>query len=174
MVAATFSRRLATPAVRVAKTMLAQKPSQSVVRPPCSKCGHPCRLDIAGRLRALDNPRKKVVVITDSPPSTLSTCCTGDESDCRGSTDTMWDIRDRVILRLGVTRLAAAPLASFVPPGPRARVRCAAALRQLRGNCWALIVPRSARRYRDQTGTYNRSSLRTACTTSRRLTVTFS
>jgi len=56
----------------------------------------------------------------------------------------------------------------------RARGRCAAALRQLRGNCWALIVFRSARRYRDHTGTYKRSSLRTACTTSRRLTVTCS
>ena len=76
MVAATFSWPVATPAVRVAKVILAQQLSQVVLRPPCSECWHFYRLDIAGRLGALDNPRKKVVVITDSPPSTPSTWCT--------------------------------------------------------------------------------------------------
>jgi hypothetical protein len=173
MVAATLSRRLATPAVRSRKQCWHKN-----CRSPSS--GH--RVVSVGILVGLTSlagwelstiPARRWWSQPIHHRDAKHVLHRG-ESDCRGSTDTMWDIRDRVILRLGVTRLAAAPLASFVPPGPRARVRCAAALGQLRGNCWALIVPRSARRYRDQTGTYNRSSLRTACTTSRRLIAAFS
>jgi hypothetical protein len=173
MVAATFSRRLATPAVRVAKTMLAQELSQAVLGPPCSKCGHPCRLDIAGRLGALDNPRKKVVVITDSPPSTPSTWCTAVKVAVAEAL-TPCGTSGTALSYAGPDKACRCTISFARPARARARVGCAAVLRQLRGNCWALIVSRSARRYRDHTGTYKRSSLRTACTTSRRLTLTFS
>jgi hypothetical protein len=173
MVAATFSRRVAIQPSASRKRSWHKNCRRPSLGHPAVSVGIPYRLDVAARQGVLDNPRKKVVVITDSPPSTPRTWCTAVKvaaAEALTPSGTSGTARSYA----GPDKACRCTIGFARPARARARVGCAALLRQLRGNCWALIVSPSARRYRDHTGTYKRSSLRTACTTSRRLTLTFS